>query len=219
MQKALDNENVLIKNDILQVRENNNRKEVDFYLINVIEDIEDYIDFLREIETCRDGDLITIHINCYGGSLDVGMNLYDCLKCTTADVEVSVEGACCSCASMLMLAGNRWKVLPHAYTMIHSWSGDIYGKWNEIKSRYKYDESIVEKQFRELYKNFMSDKEIEDCLNGKDFYFDSVETVKRLNNYQKEEIECSEEIKKITDKYSSLAEKEVNQYLKKSKKK
>ena len=209
----------IIKNDVLQVRENNNRKEVDFYLIDIIDDIADYIDFLREVDSCRNGDLITIHINCYGGNADVGMNIYDCLRQSPANVEVSIEGACCSYASMIMLAGNCWRVTPHAYVMVHSWSEGIYGKWNEIISKFNYDKCVFEKQFRELYKDFLTDEEIEDCLKGKDFYFDSNETVKRLNAYQKEDIEYDEAIKKITDKYSSLAEKEVNQYLKKSSKK
>ena len=209
----------IIKNDVLQVRENNNRKEVDFYLIDIIDDIANYIDFLREVDSCRNGDLITIHINCYGGNADVGMNIYDCLRQSPANVEVSIEGACCSCASMIMLAGNCWKVTPHAHVMVHSWSEGIYGKWNEIISKFNYDKCVFEKQFRELYKDFLTDEEIEDCLKGKDFYFDSNETVKRLNAYQKEDIEYDEAIKKITDKYSSLAEKEVNQYLKKSSKK
>lgn len=209
----------IIKNDVLQVRENNNRKEVDFYLIDIIDDIADYIDFLREVDSCRNGDLITIHINCYGGNADVGMNIYDCLRQSPANVEVSIEGACCSCASMIMLAGNCWRVTPHAHVMVHSWSEGIYGKWNEIISKFNYDKCVFEKQFRELYKDFLTDEEIEDCLKGKDFYFDSNETVKRLNTYQKEDIEHDEAIKKITDKYSSLAEKEVNQYLKKSSKK
>lgn len=216
---AEDNIEQIIKNDVLQVRENNNRKEVDFYLTNVIDDIENYIDFLREVDSCRNGDLITVHINCYGGNLDVGMNIYDCLRLSSADVEISVEGACCSCASMIMLAGNCWRVSPHAYVMIHSWSGDIYGKWAEIEARFKFDKGVVEKQFRELYKNFLNESEIEDCLKGKDFWFDCDETVKRLNNYQKEDIERSESIKKLEDKYSSMLEKEVNQYLKKSSKK
>ena len=209
----------IIKNDVLQVRENNNRKEVDFYLIDIIDDIADYIDFLREVDSCRNGDLITIHINCYGGNADVGMNIYDCLRQSPANVEVSIEGACCSCASIIMLAGNCWRVTPHAHVMVHSWSEGIYGKWNEIISKFNYDKCVFEKQFRELYKDFLTDEEIEDCLKGKDFYFDSNETVKRLNTYQKEDIEYDEAIKKITNKYSSLAEKEVNQYLKKSSKK
>ena len=194
--KKIDELEPIIRNDVLQVRENNNRKEVDFYLINVIEDIGDYIDFLREVENCREGDLVTVHINCLGGDLDATLQIYDVLKSSLAKVEISIEGACCSGASMIMLTGNLWRLTPHCYVMIHSWNGCIGGKWIEIKKRYKYDEEIIEKQFRELYKNFLSDKEIQECLDGKDFYFDCNEIEKRLNNYQKEDLEKNESIKK-----------------------
>ena len=72
-----ENDNSFVKNDVLRVTQSDNRKQVDFYLINDIEDIHDYIDFLREVRDCRQGDLITVHINCYGGNVDVALNIYD----------------------------------------------------------------------------------------------------------------------------------------------
>ena len=203
------------KNNPLQIRMNDDHKEIDFYLTNVIEDINDYIDLLREAENCRMDDYIKVHINCYGGNMDVALNIYDCLKSSSANVEMYVEGACCSCASMIMLAGNLWRLSPHCYVMIHSWSSMMYGKWAEIKARYKYDEKILEKQFREIYKNFLTEQEITECLNGKDFYFDSDEIGRRIDNFQKKELEMHEFVKKIQNKYSDMAEKEINQHFKK----
>ena len=208
-----------IMNNPLKITETNEKRIIDFYLINVIEDVNNYIDFLRAVDSCRPQDEIIVHINCYGGELDVGMNIYDSLIGSDANVTISVEGVCASCASMIMLAGNQWNVTPHSYVMIHEWSGCEHGKWHEIKAQFKYDETIVENQFRKIYKNFLTDEEIELCLNGKDFYFDSEETVKRLNNYQKEDLEREEMMQKIGQKYSAMAQKEVDDYLKKSKKK
>ena len=208
-----------IQNNPLKITEIENKKIVDFYLINTIEEIEDYIDFLRAVDSCRPQDEVIVHINNYGGSSDIGMNIYDCLKGSECNVTISVEGVCASCASMIMLAGNKWNVLPHAYVMIHSWSDCEYGKWHELKAKFKYDNDVYEKQFREIYKNFLTDEEIEQCLNGKDFYFDADETVKRLNDYQKEELDRQIEINKIADKHSKNAEKEINEYLKKASKK
>lgn len=208
-----------IQNNPLKITEFDGKKIVDFYLINTIEEMGDYIDFLRAVDSCKPQDEVIVHINNYGGELDIGMNIYDCLKGSDANIIISVEGICASCASMIMLAGNQWNVTPHAYVMIHEWSGCEYGKWNEIKAKFHYDENVVEKQFREMYKNFLTDEEIEQCLNGKDFYFDADETVKRLNDYQKEELDVQIEINKIADKHSKNAEKEINAYLKKASKK
>jgi hypothetical protein len=65
----------------------------------------------------------------------------------------------------------------------------------------------------------MTNDEITSCLNGKDFHFDEIEIVKRLNAFQKEDVETNDVTKKITMKYSNLAQKEINQYLKNKNKK
>lgn len=207
-----------IQNNTLKITETNEKRIVDFYLINEISNIRDYIDFLRAVDSCRPQDEIIIHINNYGGVMDVAMNIYDSLKLSQSNVTINIEGACCSSASMIMLAGNCWNVYPHSYVMIHAWSGAECGKWNEIKQQYEFDENVVQKQFKELYKDFLTDEEIEDCLKGKDFYFDAEEVIKRLNNYQKDEIEMDKAIGKISEKYSALAQKEVDNFLKKSNK-
>ena len=212
-----ENDNSFVKNDVLRVTQSDNRKQVDFYLINDIEDIHDYIDFLREVRDCRQGDLITVHINCYGGNVDVALNIYDELKMSEADVKISVEGMCASCASMIMLSGDLWNVYPHSRVMIHAWSGVECGKWNEIVAQHNYDKDIFEFQFRELYKDFLTTDEIEDCIKGKDFFFDCDETIKRLNSFKRKDIEYEKMIKKITDKYSEKANKEIESFLKKNK--
>jgi ATP-dependent protease ClpP protease subunit len=202
-----------VKNNLLLVKQTEENKIVDFYLINEIVDIADYIDFLRELDSCKNGDIVKIHINCYGGSVDVAWNLYDSIKSTDAEVQICVEGACCSCASMLMLSGDTWEISTHSYVMVHSWSAGIEGKYTELNSFFEYSKKYTNSQFKEIYKNFMNEQEIEDCLNGKDFYFDSNEVVKRIQNYQKDKVELNLGIQKISEKYSNLAEKEINKFM------
>ena len=168
----------IIVNNPLVIKQNADSKTVDFYLTGEVGWVSEYIDFLRAIDDCKPGDQLHIHINNYGGYIDTALNIYDALVKSEADVLIFIEGACASAASIIMLAGNGWEVLPHAYVMVHSWSGSYGGKWHEIKSKLKYDEEVFNKQFCEIYKKFMTDEEIKQCLDGKDFYFDSEETVK-----------------------------------------
>lgn len=210
-----EDSNIKIQNSLLKVTETDNKKIVDFYLVNEIEDIEDYIDFLRAVDSCTINDEIIVHINNYGGVVEVALNIYDCLKCSDANVIISIEGVCASSASMIMLSANGWQVSPHSYVMIHAWSGDIFGKWNEQESQFEFNKTWLKTKFKEIYKNFLNDKEIEDCLGGKDFYFDSEETIKRLNNFRKDEVDKEVSINKIKEKYRKMAEKEISEYLKK----
>jgi hypothetical protein len=59
----------------------------------------------------------------------------------------------------------------------------------------------------------MTDEEIKNCLEGKDYYFDSDEIMKRLQSFTKEEDEREKKINEIADKFSSMAEKEINKFL------
>ena len=203
----------IVLNDPLKVVDTDQGRRIDFYLTEVIETIDDYIDFLRAIESCRIGDEIVIHINCYGGNTFVSMNIHDALLKTDANVKVCVEGICASAATDIMLAANEWEVSPHATVMVHSWSAILAGKWNEIKARFHFDEKSLEPQFRELYKDFMSDEEIEACLNGKDFWFNAEETIKRLEAYTKKDLKKQEKVQEITSKYEKIINAEIQKVI------
>lgn len=206
-----DSQNIL--NNPLQIIESPNGKIVDFYLSNEIVDIKDYIDFLREVDNAKNEDTVKVHINNYGGAVDVAMNIYDCLQQSKASIQISVEGACASAASMIMLAGTEWFIYPHAWIMVHAWSGVEYGKWNEMKASHEFSARVTENRFRKLYKNFLTDEEIEECLKGKDFYFDNEETIERLQNYQADAMKKQQMISELTAKYQEAINKEVEEIL------
>lgn len=197
------------QNDLLKVTESPEGKIIDFYLTNEICDIEDYIDFLREAGTAKTQDVIKVHINCYGGDMSVGYNIYDALKESQAEVEIYIEGNCMSAASVIMLAGNCWYVYPHSCVMIHCWSGWNYGKWNELQSAHDFDKRIREKQFRAIYKNFLTEDEIDKLIDGTDYWFDYEETMNRLQNYQAEAVAKQKAVEAVAAKYQDIMNKEI----------
>jgi ATP-dependent protease ClpP protease subunit len=192
------------RNELLRVSETDKGKLVDFFLTESIESINDYVDFLREVSSARPDDVIRVHINCYGGDVNVAMNIFDALVLTDAYVEVCLEGVCASAASMIMLAAQNWKVFPHSYVMIHAWTSVQFGKWNELQEQFHYEKRVWENQFREIYKNFLTPEEIEQCLNGKDFWFSADEVVKRLNDFQADSIAKQEAVNGIIEKYQKI---------------
>lgn len=194
----------------LKVSDNDNGKLIDYFLTEEIESIDDYIDFLREVEMAKPNDSIRLHINCYGGDVNVALNIYDALRNTEANVQINIEGIAASAASMIMLAGNYWSIYPHSCVMIHAWSSFSYGKWNELEDRFKFEKEIWENQFREIYKKFLTDEEIEQCLKGKDFWFSADETSKRLDNYQAEEAAKNSAANSIVEKYTQMMQKEFD---------
>ena len=211
-------EKVTLINEPLKVVDTDLGKRVDYYLVGEVGFIEDYIDFLRAVDSCRAGDEIIIHINNYGGYVDTAINIYDALIKTEANVKASIEGMCASAASMIMLAANEWEIMPHATVMVHAWTDWIVGKWHEIKAKYHYSEAKMEPQFEEIYKDFLTPEEIKACLDGKDYWFDAEETIKRLEAYTKESNEKQRAVQEVTSKYEKIINAEIQKIINSPKK-
>ena len=204
-----DEENSNRRNCPLQIIESPSGKIIDFYLYEDIYSVGQYIDFLRAVELAKNEDLIKIHINCGGGDVDTAWNIFDALKQSQANVSISVEGCCASAASMIMLAGNEWKVNPHSFVMIHAYSGYSYGKRNELIAQSDFERRYIDKKFREMYKDFLTPEEIELCLEGRDYYFDADETLERLQRFQEDRLKKQAAIQQVAEKYQDIMNAEI----------
>lgn len=205
-----------IINNPLRVQALPDRTVIDFYLPLVIEDdATAYIDFFRAIHDARSSDEVNLHINCYGGECATAFQIIDNLRASPATVNISIEGNCCSAATMIALAGDSWDVYPHCRFMVHSYSKLEYGKRNEVIASADFDRKWLDDNFRMIYKGFMTEEEIEQCLEGKDFYFTADEVIERLNNYKKDDVEKETLTQRIVDKYQKLINDELTKELKK----
>lgn len=92
----------------------------DFYLTRTIDEAYKYDAWIMVCEEVGEEDLITVHINSFGGSLETALQIHDALLATKATVHIQIEGTCCSGASIIAMAGHRHFVAPNAYMMILS---------------------------------------------------------------------------------------------------
>ena len=184
-------------------------KNIDYYLINEIEDIEDYIDFLRALGECHPNDTVDVHINCFGGAMYAGYHLFDALVDCPATINMHVDGFCASAASTILMAGDNFDFAPHACVMVHSMSAMFYGKWHEMTARLEFDKTWFEKSAREIYKGFMTEEEIEDMIKGKDFWFTSEEACERIKAARKEDHDKQLLVAAIAEKHQAAINEEI----------
>lgn len=182
---------------------------IDFFMPYEIEDSEDFIDFLRAVREAKSTDAIRIHIDCCGGNVDTAYIIRDTLNISQATIEIFVEGMCASAATIIMLAGDQWEILEHAHVMVHAWTGGVYGKWHEQKSRFHFDEKCYETAWRKTYKEFLTDQEIEEVLNGKDIWLTAEETLNRLGKFKEKDIRRQQ----LIDKIAREKQEEINKEL------
>lgn len=159
----------------------------DLYLHDEISEPDNYLDWFNLLRTCTQNDTVYIHINSYGGYVATAIQLMKAIKESEAIVITSVEGMCLSAATMIFLCADICEVTDHSQFMIHTYSGSVFGKGSEMLAQVMHDGEWVRGLSEDVYKDFLSQKEIDQMLDGKDFWFGSEEVIKRLQNRVKKQ--------------------------------
>lgn len=152
----------------------------EFYLSGDIESSEEYIDWFDIIRSAGESDIIKIYINSPGGDLFTAIQFLRVLTETEAQVVISVEGACMSAATIIFLCGHQYEISPHSMFMYHNYSSGVVGKGGEMYDRLAHEKEWSEKLMRDIYADFLTEKEITSILDNKDIWMDGDEVIKRL---------------------------------------
>ena len=153
----------------------------DFYLNDEIEDICDYIELMQVLDSAGSNDTVVIHINSVGGRLDIALQLRNAISTSDANVVASLEGHCCSAATVIALSCKTINVTPYCQFMIHTYSHVLFGKENETKSQKEFVDRFWDKVIDEVYSGFLTDEEIASVRAGTDIWLTSEEIIPRLN--------------------------------------
>lgn len=139
-----------------------------------------YRTVLQGIESLGEGDVVLLSINSYGGQLDGAIAIINAIENTEADVHASIEGVAASAASLIALASPSISVSPYATMMVHSATFGAFGKQSDVISHASFVDKQVRGLMNSVYKDFLSDKELEEVIMGKELWFDAEEIVRRL---------------------------------------
>ena len=168
-----------------------------FYLSGTIEKPDEYVEIFELIRGASKHDVIKIHINSYGGDLFTAIQFMRVLGETEAQTVASVEGACMSAATMIFLSCSGFEISENSMFMFHNYSGGSIGKGGEMFDQLVHERKWSEKLLRNVYQDFLTEKEIVSLLDNKDLWMDGDEVVKRLKSEKmkksKKRVDKSEE--------------------------
>ena len=139
-----------------------------------------YRSITQAIRDSSEGDIIQFNICSPGGRLDGLMTILSATWKTEAQTEAHLDGFCDSAASMLALHCDSIFVSPLASMLVHNVAYGIGGKAADIKAHVDHFNAFSEKFFRETYKYFLSEEEIDKCLEGYQLYLDAEQIMERL---------------------------------------
>lgn len=155
----------------------------EYYLVDDIGEPSDYVELCDALRSANENDQFVIRFNSDGGLLSTGDMVINAIKESQAHVHGFIEHSCGSMATMVFLACHSWSLSDSAEFFIHSASGGTVGKEHENYASIMFARKKLHRMVKERYSGFLTEKEIENVLNGQDYYFDAEEIADRLETY------------------------------------
>ena len=103
---------------------------------------------------------------------------------TQAETCAYINGSCHSAGGLLALSCHGVVVSEYASMLVHFVSYGAIGKAADIFNNVMHEQKISEKLFKKVYKNFLTEDEIDSCIDGKEIWLDSDQIIERLEKRQ-----------------------------------
>jgi ATP-dependent protease ClpP protease subunit len=98
-----------------------------------------------------------------------------------AEVTAVLSGSVASAGTIIALACDKIECDFSLEFMIHMLSGGTVGKANEMKAHGQFMTRHYPELFKRIYKDFLTESEIELIIEGKDIWLDGDEVLERWN--------------------------------------
>lgn len=157
-----------------------NGREIDAYITAEIVDPIEYNELCHMIRNAASKEVIRLHINTPGGRLDSSSMIIDAIGQSEAYVIGVLSGTVASAGTMIALACDELECSSYLEFMIHYFSGGTGGKGNEIKAHSSFINKHMPMVFKKMYAGFLTDKEIDDVIEGKDIWLNGDEVMERF---------------------------------------
>jgi len=163
-------------------------QQINTHLVFIDDDItspSNYRDVIHCLATCGENDSVNLLVNSSGGRTDSIWQIIEAMKGCRGDVSVTVIGAAYSAASMLACMAPECYIADSAEFMLHTAHYGSIGTVPNVKGQTDFATRQINKLLDQAYKGFLTDKELEELKNGKEFWFDSDESIRRMGKRYK----------------------------------
>lgn len=154
-----------------------------YYLTGPIVEPEEYVDLCNILRSCSPQDEVIIRINSRGGYIASERMIVNAIRECQGTVKGFIEYDCMSAATGVFLACHSHGWGEHIQFMAHcSWWGSV-GKNPDIKSQTEFGLKQMEEEINTTYSGLLTPEELQQCNDGKEFWFGAKELEERMMNY------------------------------------
>lgn len=158
-------------------------QQIHSHIIFIDDDIlapSNYRDVIHCLATCSENDSVNMLVNSSGGRTDAIWQIIEAMKGCRGEVAVTVIGAAYSAASMLACMADNCYIADSAEFMLHTAHYGSIGTVPNVKGQTDFATRQINRLLDQAYKGFLTDKELEELKNGREYWFDAEESQKRM---------------------------------------
>jgi len=154
------------------------------YLPEEVYSVGNYCELIHTLEHTK-AKTVKLIMNNGGGYMDSMLSIRSAIQKSNAKVIAVLDGTVASAATMITMCCDEIEIGDWTSFMIHSSSGGTQGKHHETKAYMEFSDKLLAGVFNDLYKGFLSNKEINRVLEGKDLWLDKDEVLDRWKRKRK----------------------------------
>lgn len=152
-----------------------------------------YNPYFEVLEKAREQDDIVFYFNSGGGSVST-LNLFiNAMRRCKSKRIVAVVNYAASAAALLALFCDEIILNTDSTLMLHDFSTFVFGKSQEVEADFQHSKESIHKLMKFICRKVLSEEEIEQMFNGKDFYFNEKEVMERLKKFAKKVLQQEKE--------------------------
>lgn len=137
---------------------------------------EDFLYTLEVLEMAEEHDIVELHVQGPGGSLDAVITLLHAMDKCKCPVHVIATGSLASAATFPILAADSYELHQFTSFMFHSASfGVAPQKTHDVIEEAIHNWKQCERIIRDMYEGFFTTEELDSMLQGRTFWMDAEE--------------------------------------------
>ena len=169
--------------DSLKVQPYYNSLAYDIFIDEGIDSPAYYRSVISTLNKANENDHVNLIINSGGGLVSTASAIIHAMDRCKAKITAHLVGDCCSAATMISLHADEWEVSENVTYMVHTCSFGVVNSAEKVKDHHDFiQESNRATMYRE-YSGLLTDEEIEQCLAGKEWWFNKEQLENRLRNF------------------------------------
>lgn len=153
--------------------------DLEAYITESIDEPSVYNELCHRLRLAPASSTVTLHINTPGGIIDSALMIIDAIKASKAKIIGYLTGTVASAGTIIALACDELSISQHLTFMIHNYSGGMVGKGHEMKAHQEFVDRNLNEAFKSFYAGFLSPKEMQSIIDGRDLWLSSEEVAAR----------------------------------------